>query len=47
MVKGRAIDNVFTERLWRNVKYEEVYLKAYPDGKAAWQGLDEYFSILQ
>ena len=27
--KGRAFDNVFVERLWRTVKYEEVYLKAY------------------
>ncbi len=41
--KGRAIDNVFTERLWRTVKYEEVYLKAYEDGQQAWQCLDQYF----
>jgi len=27
--RGRALDNVFTERLWRSVKYEEVYLKDY------------------
>jgi hypothetical protein len=27
--KGRALDNIFTERLWRTVKYEEVYLKDY------------------
>jgi putative transposase len=30
--KGRWIDNVFIERLWRSVKYEEVYLHAYPAG---------------
>ena len=41
--KGRAIDNVFTERLWRTVKYEEVYLKSYKDGVQAWQELDIYF----
>lgn len=41
--KGRAIDNVFTERLWRSLKYEEVYIKSYDDGRDAWQGLDKYF----
>src|SRR5690606_24824981 len=30
--RGRALDNVFIERLWRSVKYEEVYLKDYRDG---------------
>jgi transposase InsO family protein len=30
--KGRALDNVFVERLWRSVKQEEVYLKSYADG---------------
>ncbi len=30
--KGRWIDNVFIERLWRSVKYEEVYLRAYANG---------------
>jgi putative transposase len=30
--KGRAIDNIFIERLWRTVKYENVYLQAYTDG---------------
>ena len=28
--RGRAMDNIFNERLWRSVKYEEVYLKDYP-----------------
>ena len=41
--KGRAIDNVFTERLWRTVKYEEVYLKSYKDGIEAWRELKSYF----
>lgn len=41
--KGRAIDNVFTERLWRSLKYEEVYLKGYTDGHEAWQGIHRYF----
>ncbi len=40
--KGRAIDNVMIERLWRTVKYEEVYLKAYSSGADCYQGLDSY-----
>lgn len=41
--KGRAIDNVFVERLWWSVKYEDVYLKAYENGLDLYHGLDEYF----
>lgn len=41
--KGRALDNIFTERLWRTVKYEEVYLHDYLSPKAARQGLATYF----
>jgi len=41
--RGRALDNVLVERLWRSVKYEEVYLQDYADGAAAWQGLHRYF----
>lgn len=41
--KGRALDNIFTERLWRTVKYEEVYLHDYFSPKAARQGLANYF----
>ena len=41
--RGRAFDNIFTERLWRSVKYEEVYLKGYQDGRDARIGLGEYF----
>lgn len=40
--KGRWIDNVFIERLWRSVKYEEVYLKAYQTLKEARQSLHSY-----
>jgi putative transposase len=42
--RGRALDNVFTERLWRSVKYEEVYLRDYTSPKEARQGLDRYFA---
>ena len=41
--RNRALDNVFVERLWRTVKYEEVYLKGYRDGQEARQGLSRYF----
>jgi len=41
--RGRAIDNVFIERLWRSVKYEHVYLHVYDDGNQLWKGLDWYF----
>jgi len=41
--KGSYNDNLFIERLWRTVKYEEVYLKAYQDGREARIGLDNYF----
>ena len=41
--RGRALDNVFTERLWRSVKYEEVYLKEYREPVEAERGLRRYF----
>ena len=41
--KGRYTDNIFVERLWRTVKYEEVYLKAYSNGREAESELDAYF----
>lgn len=41
--RGRAMDNLFIERLWRSLKYEEVYLCDYADGRAAYEGLDRYF----
>ena len=43
--KGRWIDNVFVERLWRTVKYEEVYLKAYDSMTDARKGLTAYFTF--
>lgn len=42
--KGRALDNIFVERLWRSVKYENVYLYAYQDGKQCYIGLNKYFA---
>jgi putative transposase len=41
--KGRWVDNVFIERLWRSVKYECIYLKEYPTVLAMRHGLGEYF----
>ena len=41
--RGRALDNVFTERRWRSVKYEEVYLREYREPAAAQRGLGRYF----
>jgi putative transposase len=41
--KGSYNDNLFIERLWRTVKYEEVYLKAYQDGRDARTSLEDYF----
>lgn len=41
--RGRCFDNIFTERFWRTVKYEEVYVKEYQSGMEAYYGLKEYF----
>ena len=43
--KGRALDNIFNERLWRSVKYEEVYLHEYATPKDAFRGLASYFQF--
>lgn len=43
--KGRALDNIFIERLWRSVKYEDVYLNDYATGPALVAGLTHYFSF--
>jgi putative transposase len=43
--KGRWMDNVFIERLWKNVKYEEVYLKGYGTIAEARQELGIYFNF--
>ncbi len=41
--RGRAFDNIFIERLWRSVKYENIYLKDYQCPRDARVGLNEYF----
>jgi len=41
--RGRALDNIFVERLWRTIKYEEVYLKSYETVKEARESLARYF----
>ncbi len=43
--KGRYLDNIFVERLWRSVKYEEVYLKAYQNGTEARKGIGAYLDF--
>ena len=41
--RGRWLDNVFVERLWRSLKYEEVHLKAYANGLEARSGIGQWF----
>jgi len=43
--RGRVFDNIFSERLWRTVKYEEVYLNEYRDVRQAIDGLGSYFDL--
>jgi putative transposase len=43
--KGRVFDNIFVERLWRSLKYEEVYLHDYQSVQDAWQGISRYFDF--
>lgn len=43
--KGRALDNIFVERFWRTIKYEDIYLKEYADGKALFEGLLRYIQF--
>ncbi len=43
--KGRACDNIFIERLWRSLKYENIYLHAYQDGVELYEGLKKYFQF--
>jgi len=43
--RGRVFDNIFSERLWRTVKYEEVYLNEYRDVPQAIDGLSRYFDF--
>ena len=43
--RGRFLDNIFIERLWRSIKYEEVHLKAYADGREARVGIGSWISF--
>lgn len=43
--RGRVFDNIFIERLWRSVKYEEVYVKNYESVRCAVEGLTRYFEL--
>lgn len=43
--RGRVFDNIFTERLWRSLKYEEVYIKDYQTVKDAREGIEQYFDF--
>jgi len=43
--KGRCFDNIFIERLWRSVKYEEVYLNEYANGTEAYEGISKYMTF--
>ena len=43
--RGRALDNVFVERLWRSVKYEDIYLREYATVAELAKGLEHYFTF--
>lgn len=43
--RGRACDNIFVERLWRNVKYEDIYLKTYASVEGLLIGMSQYFAF--
>jgi putative transposase len=43
--RGRALDNIFIERLWRSVKYEDIYIKDYQSIRALEAGLESYFRL--
>jgi putative transposase len=43
--RGRALDNVFVERLWRSVKYEDVYIRGYDGVPELRRGLARYFAF--
>ncbi len=45
--RGGWLDNVFIERLWRTIKYEEIYLRAYDTVADARTGIDRYLGLLQ
>src|SRR6202051_4991389 len=43
--RGRCMDNIFIERLWRSLKYEEIYLKHYADGREARAGIEHWIAF--
>lgn len=43
--RGRALDNIFVERLWRSVKYEDIYLRDYQNMREVRSGLERYFQF--
>jgi len=43
--KGRYVDNIFVERFWRSLKYEEVYPREYENGEEAYNGISEYIDF--
>lgn len=43
--RGRAFDNIFVERLWRTVKYEDIYIKEYDSVPMLFNGLEDYFQL--
>ncbi len=43
--RGRALDNIFVERLWRSVKYEKVYLNDFETVKEVCSGIKDYFKF--
>jgi putative transposase len=43
--KGRCWDNIFVERFWRTIKYEEIYLKQYTGMEEAYEGIDKYIKL--
>ncbi len=43
--RGRFMDNIFIERLWRSIKYEEVHLKAYADAREARAGIGSWMTF--
>jgi putative transposase len=43
--RGRVFDNIFIERLWRTVKYEDIYIKEYTSVPALVAGLEDYFYL--
>ena len=43
--RGRYLDNIFVERLWRTVKYEDIYIKEYANVPDLFAGLNDYFEL--